>query len=86
MNPLYDEWFKFFGFQRDVRLQHHALYLTLIEKNIIDAETYKKHWQALMEKDLQHIRKNLERKTKNKRDKSNFHFGVFAFFKRLISG
>ena len=82
-NTMYDEWFDHFGFQRDVRLQHYALYLVLIEKNIIDVETYNKHWQSLMEKDLQYIRKNLERKASNKKNKSNFHFGIFTFFKRL---
>lgn len=82
-NNLYDECFDNFGFQRDVRLKHHALYLPLHEKDVIDVETYKKHWYALMETDLQHIRNNLENKAKNKQAKPNFHSSVFTFFRRL---
>lgn len=32
INDLYDVWFDHFGERRDVRLQHHALYVSLIEK------------------------------------------------------
>lgn len=86
INDLYDVWFDHFGERRDVRLQHHALYVSLIEKKVIDADSYIKNWSALMEKDLQNIRNNLERKTNNKKNKTNLHVGIFGFFKRLIFG
>ena len=83
LENLYNEWLEIFHYQRDVRLQHHALLHALVDKKIIDTETYHKHWQILMETDLQQVGNNLKRKTKHKKNKTGFHFGVFSFFKRL---
>ena len=84
IQALYDKWLTYFTFKRDTRTQFAALYSTLVVSGVLNEEAYRKQWRALLENDLEQIRKDLEEETERKKSKPPFHSVILSRVKKFI--